>query len=93
MKNIVKAALTLLAASTMLIACESNGNKNGSDSLSVDSSIQSSTDTTYKVDTAQVDTAALSTDTPATAATGVDTVSKTVTKKTVVKKSVTKKEQ
>jgi hypothetical protein len=90
MKNVLKSALVLFAASSMLVACDGNGTKTATDSLTKDSStsVQSTTDTNYTVKEGQVDTTAMGDSTQAT----VDTVGKTVTTKTVVKKSVTKKQ-
>ncbi|WP_345952763.1 hypothetical protein [Mucilaginibacter sp. PAMB04168] len=92
MKKNLKIVLALVALANMLVACDANGNKNTGDTTLVDSSssAQSTTDTTYKVDSTKVDTSALG-DSSATAAAG-DTVSKTITKKTVVKKTVSKKQ-
>ena len=94
MKNIFRITLAAIAASVMLVGCESNGSKATADSVSIDSntSVQTNIDTTYQVDSNEVDTS-LNADVNQTPATVTDTVAKTVTKKTVVKKSVTKKQQ
>ena len=94
MKNIFRKTLAVMAASIMLVACESKQSNNTGDSVTVDSStsVQTNADTTYQIDSNQVDTS-LNADVNQTPATQTDTVGKTVTKKTVVKKSVTKKQQ
>jgi hypothetical protein len=92
MKTTSKLGLALALSTSLLAACEAGGNKNNADTGLVDSSssVQSTTDTTFQVDSSKVDTAALADTTVTTAA--ADTLSKTVTKKTVVKKTVTKKQ-